>query len=118
MYAPNPASAMRPNEFARRRAADDDDKQPGILLRDSRKGTPHQIVTERQAGRAAGRHTRKYSDERELLQEDMNQAGVPDDVAADLLKRTDEYFGELYNAAKANGMKPADLKTLFGDWKP
>jgi hypothetical protein len=96
----------------------DYDKQPGILLRDSRKGTPHQIATERQAGRAAGRHTRKYSDERDLLVEDMKQAGVPDKVAKDLLKQTDDYFGGLYNAAKAKGMKATDLKDLFGDWKP
>ena len=100
------------------------DEQPRILLRDSRKGTPHQIVNERQTGRKAGRATRKYSDkanasgERDLLIEDMKQAGVPDDIAADLLKQTDDYFAGLYKAAKANGMKPAELADLFGDWKP
>jgi len=96
----------------------DYDKQPGILLRDSRKGTPHQIVTERQAGRAAGRASRNYSDERDLLKEDMKQAGVPDKVANDLLKQTDDYFAGLYKGAKAKGMKAAQLKDLFGDWEP
>jgi ABC-2 type transport system ATP-binding protein len=29
-----------------------------------------------------------------------------------------QYFADLYKAAKAKGMKAANLKDLFGDWKP
>src|SRR5262249_42945639 len=63
-----------------------------IMLRDSRTGTPHRIVTDRQAGRAAGRPNRTYIEERRLLVEDMNAAGVDPGVRDQLLADCDSYF--------------------------
>ena len=92
------------------------EEQPAILLRDSRKGTPHEIVNSRQQSRAADIAERTYADERKLMTEDMDAAGVPKDAAKDLLDQTDAYFGKLYNSSTS--LSPAELEELFGTWKP
>jgi hypothetical protein len=93
------------------------DDCPAILLRDSRRGTPHEIINTRQRGRAPDRGTSTYGKERKWLKEDMEAAGVPKKDADMLLKESDEYFEKLYNDALST--HGADgLKQWFGDWKP
>ncbi len=95
-----------------------------IMLRDSRTGTPHRIVTDRQAARAAGRPNRTYVEERSLLVEDMNAAGVDASVRDQLLADSDSYFADRANQWwKAMGEKGVskeqrdiNLRRVFGNW--
>jgi hypothetical protein len=91
-------------------------RAPAILLRDSRRGTPHRIITDRQDARRAGVAERTYAEERRLLRGDLQAAGVPDAERAAVLRRCDEYFSELYRAMQGEG--PQALRRVFGDWTP
>jgi hypothetical protein len=93
------------------------DDCPAILLRDSMKGTPHQVITARQRSRLSGAGGRTYMDERLLLLEDMATAGVPSDAAEQLLSQSDEYFGGIYRTLEQT-MTEAELSAVFGSWKP
>ena len=93
------------------------DDCPAILLRDSKLGTPHQIVTARQAARAGDRVSRTYALERDLLIQDMKAAGVPEGTANNLLGQSDSYFGKLYRNIEAAG-DLNELDRIFGIWKP
>lgn len=86
-----------------------------ILLRDSAAGSPHRIVTDRQAGRAAGRASRTYAEERRLMREDLQAAGVPETYIAASERANDVYFGALY---RGSGLTPAELVRWFGSWVP
>jgi hypothetical protein len=91
----------------------------GILLRDRRTGSPHQIISARQTARKGGRTTRTYYQERNLLLEDMKAAGVPARTARRLLKKSDAYFGKLYKQMKQSGQLNAiQLRSIFGRWRP
>ncbi|MGH7861477.1 MAG: hypothetical protein ACREOS_04480, partial [Candidatus Dormibacteraceae bacterium] len=90
---------------------------PSILLRDSRKGTPHQIITARQAGRKASLGASTYSQQRALLLEDMRVANVPDAYAQKLLSDSDAYFAPLYRDLEKKSTT-AQLQDIFGTWKP
>jgi hypothetical protein len=102
------------------------DDSPAILLRDSRSGTPHRIVTDRQLARRAGRQARTYAEERQLLRQDMDAAGVPRTTADTLLSQSDEYFAQLYRqheqALLGQNLPAATrrrrLREIFGDWSP
>jgi len=96
----------------------DRNEAPGILLRDSRGGSPHQTVTARQSARAADRSSRTYMDERKLLVEDLQKAEVPQSVIDRAVAANDEYYGRLYKAAEKSGLTPKDLEKWFGTWKP
>ncbi len=101
-------------------------RAPTILLRDSRRDTPHGIINARQSGRAAGRFSRTYDDERSLMLEDMRAADVPGGTASSFLAQSDAYFGALYqqalSALMSRGMSRAEaaakLREIFGDWTP
>ena len=88
-----------------------------ILLRDSRMGTPHQIVNSRQVERFAELGERTYAEERLLLLEDMDAAAVSKATARKLLADSDAYFAEIYRRLAAQGDKSL-LKSIFGKWKP
>ena len=90
---------------------------PAILLRDSKMGTPHQIVSARQTARFDTITSRTYAEERVLLKGDMKAAGVPDVHANRLLSESDAYFGQLYKQIEATG-KASELTRIFGTWKP
>lgn len=90
---------------------------PSILLRDSRKGTPHQIVTARQAGRKATLTTSTYSEQRALLLQDMQEANVPGAYSQKLLSDSDAYFAPLYRNLEKK-LTPSQLGKIFGTWKP
>ena len=95
-----------------------------IMLRDSRSGTPHRIVTDRQDARAAGRSNRTYVEERSLLVEDMNAAGVKATVRDQLLADCDGYFADRANqwwkAMSEKGVskeqRDINLRQVFGNW--
>ena len=93
------------------------DDCPAILLRDSKMGTPHQIVSARQSGRFGTIESRTFAQERELLKADMKAAGVSTTKASQILQESDAYFGKLYKAIKAGG-DTAELTRIFGTWKP
>jgi len=89
------------------------EEAPTILLRDSRMGTPHRIVSALQKAREAGVGSRTYAQERVLLQNDMKAAGVPAADAAKILSKSDAYFSQLYSK-----QPPSMRDAIFGDWKP
>ena len=93
------------------------DDCPAILLRDSKMGTPHQVVSARQSGRFDTIDTRTYAQERELLKADMKAAGVGKGEASAIVNRSDLYFGKLYRGIEATG-NTAELVRIFGTWKP
>lgn len=93
------------------------DDCPAILLRDSKMGTPHQIISARQSGRFDTISSRTYAQERELLKADMKAAGVSSAKASQILQESDVYFGKLYKQIKAKG-NTAELTRIFGTWKP
>jgi hypothetical protein len=93
------------------------DDCPAILLRDSKMGTPHQIVSARQSGRFDTVSSRTYAQERELLKADMKAAGVTTTKANKIVQESDAYFGKLYKQIKAQG-NTAELTRIFGTWKP
>jgi hypothetical protein len=86
---------------------------PTILLRDSKMGSPHQIVSSLQKAREGGIATRTYAKERQLFLDDMKAAGVPDVHAKKLRDASDAFFAKLY--AKT---PPSEVKSIFGDWQP
>jgi hypothetical protein len=88
-----------------------------ILLRDSRLGTPHQIVNSRQAARGGTIAERTYAEERQLLLEDMDEARVSKTTAQRLLSNSDAYFAKIYRTL-ATRRDAAALKSIFGRWKP
>lgn len=92
-------------------------KAPTILLRNSRSGTPHQIVTSRQSSRLSGIAERTYAQERKLLREDMAAAGVPKSIANELLANSDAFFAEIYRELKTV-MSRKELEIIFGHWIP
>ncbi len=94
------------------------DDAPTILLRDSKMGSPHQIVSSLQKAREAGIGSRTYSQERGLLQSDMKAAGVPKANADALLAASDGYFAKLYSKMQSSGTNPSILEGIFGDWQP
>ena len=93
------------------------DDCPAILLRDSKMGTPHQIVSARQSGRFDTITSRTYAQERELLKADMKAADVLSTKANKILQESDSYFGKLYKQIEAKG-NAAELTRIFGTWKP
>jgi hypothetical protein len=51
--------------------------------------------------------------------QDLAGSEVPDAYADVLVKSSDAYFSKLYRAWKDTGTAtPADLRRVFGDWKP
>jgi hypothetical protein len=93
------------------------DDCPAILLRDSKMGTPHQIVSARQSGRFDKISSRTYAEERELLKADMKAAGVSTAKTTQIVQESDAYFATIYNQIKAKG-NTAELTRIFGTWKP
>jgi hypothetical protein len=93
------------------------DDCPAILLRDSKMGTPHQIISARQSSRLAGIESRTYAQERNLLMADMAAAGVPKSTANKILSQSDSYFGKLFIKMEAQG-KMSKITEIFGDWRP
>jgi hypothetical protein len=91
---------------------------PTMLLRNTRTGSPHRIITTRQSQRAAGRAARTYPEERAMLRADYEAANVPEAYIQRALAENDAYFGKLYQNAIKAGKKPAQLKVHFGDWTP
>ncbi len=91
---------------------------PAILLRDSKTGSPHQRITARQASRTrrAGRATRTYADERQLMIADMQAADVPTVHAQRIINDSDTYFGQLYRQIETTD--PGSLVKYFGSWTP
>jgi hypothetical protein len=94
----------------------DYDKAPTIQLRDSHTGTPHQIVTDRQAGRLGDIGVRTYDRELQLLKDDMAAAGVPQTYIDTIVNQSNSFFADIYNELKA--IDPSKLKDIFGTWKP
>jgi hypothetical protein len=92
---------------------------PAILLRDSYAGSPHRRITDRQIADRASASTRTYELERELMTKDLKGMGseVPPMYADILVQATDAYFTRLYRAQEGK-LGPAELRRLFGDWKP
>ncbi len=88
---------------------------PGILLRDSRAGSPHQIVNRLQDAREGGRLRRTYLEEREEMRKDLTAAGVPASHIAAAEAANDAYFGRLYRASNATAEQ---LRAWFGTWTP
>jgi hypothetical protein len=91
---------------------------PAIMLRDSRAGTPHQIVTNRQYGRASKISKRTYYGERKMMIADLKAAGVPRKYINKLLRDSDKYFGKIYKQMRADGYSVHELRVYFGRWKP
>jgi hypothetical protein len=90
---------------------------PAILLRDRRKGSPHQIVTGRQMGRAGHRSSRTYQRERELTLEDLQRAECPPATIESYMTQQNAYFGRLYREASLTH-SVEELRRWFGDWTP
>lgn len=91
------------------------DDAPGILLRDSHAGSPHQIVTARQTARSAARATSTYAEERALMRQDLETAGVPESFIQAAEQANDQYFEGLYRSARA-WASPTQLRAWFGSW--
>jgi hypothetical protein len=102
------------------------DSCPAILLRDSYAGSPHRRITDRQISMRDSAPSRTYVEERMLMIDDMKSANVPAAHADDLVNRSDAYFGDLYNAWKADlrakntplATIDATLQAAFGNWTP
>jgi hypothetical protein len=90
---------------------------PAILLRDTHSGTPHRAITNRQAARAGTRSNRTYADERQLLEADLTEAGVPPATIARHLAEQDAYFGKLYRRLQGE-RSASELERWFGVWSP
>jgi hypothetical protein len=94
----------------------DYDKAPTIQLRDTHAGTPHQVVTSRQAARSAGRATRTYAEELQLLKDDMAAAGLKQPYIDDIVAQSNAYFADIYRALASEN--PSKLVGIFGTWTP
>jgi HNH/Endo VII superfamily toxin with a SHH signature len=81
-----------------------------IVLRDSFKDSPHQIITAKQDGRESGRANRNYMQERELSYADLEAAGVPEPIIENALMQNDSYFKTIWQ-----NMTPAERDPIFGD---
>ena len=67
---------------------------PAILLRDTFKDTPHQILTALQKDR---KKTGSYFKQREYFKSDCKILGIPDEIRDLYLEKADAYFSEIYN---------------------
>lgn len=88
-----------------------------ILLRNRRKGSPHQTITARQSARRSTRGERTYAQERANTLADLQAAQVPRATIDSYLARQDAYFARLYRQAAANH-DAAAMRRWFGDWTP
>ncbi|HVZ39676.1 MAG TPA: DUF4157 domain-containing protein [Candidatus Kapabacteria bacterium] len=88
------------------------DEAPAVLLRDSLSGSPHRIITSRQAGRAGETFTVDNGFKSMLA--DLNEAGVPAKVQEQLVDRANKYFGDLYHNITDDTWRTK----IFGSWKP
>jgi hypothetical protein len=98
---------------------------PAINLRDSRKGSPHQIITNYQ--RSLDTQNLKYDQMVDELRNGMGMAGVPTDYIEELVTESNRYFGDLYTSLKNDlvdnlNYTDADaivkLREIFGSFVP
>lgn len=93
-----------------------------ILLRTlnfdgGRRGAPHRVISELQAGRSGSISTRTYPQERLALINDMAAIDVPAATQAQYLINVDNYFGGLYNRLRTT-ISSSQLESIFGTWHP
>ncbi|SEP26531.1 HNH/Endo VII superfamily toxin with a SHH signature [Halogranum amylolyticum] len=90
---------------------------PTILLRDSYRGSPHQIITGRQRARQAGLQNRSFSDELRNVELDLIEAEVPPRFRDEILNQVEDHFGDLYRELQQR-LLASQLRDIFGDWTP
>lgn len=92
------------------------DAAPTIMLRDSRSGSPHGMITAVQNGARAARSGSgvTLSNIREWAIADLRMSGMPDRDIALYLRTFDTYF----ERNVLGRMKPADRARLLGSWRP
>jgi hypothetical protein len=88
-------------------------KAPTMLLRDSYRATPHELITALQDARFGTIEKRTYLEERALFIADMDAAGVPPEARTKALDAVDTYFRELRNNIK----DPELRRQIFGNWE-